>query len=82
MTGFILKIFILISFILNLTVESDEKLNNPNKNYINPYLSKVKTSKEISFEKLENLIKENNLEYKTSEEKFNQATYQLKATLK
>ena len=82
MTGFILKIFILISFILNLSVESNEKLNNSNKNNINPYLSKVKTLKEISFEKLENLIKENNLEYKTSQEKFNQATYELKATLK
>ena len=48
----------------------------------NPYLSKVKSLKEISFDELGEFIKKNNLEYKTFKEKFNQATYELKATLK
>ena len=47
-----------------------------------PYLSKVKSLKEISFDELGEFIKKNNLEYKTFKEKFNQATYELKAKLK
>ena len=82
MAGFILKIFIFISFFVNTNIKAGDVLNDTKKNNRNPYLSKVKSLKEISFEELGEFIKKNNLEYKTFKEKFNQATYELKAKLK
>ena len=82
MTGFILKIFIFIAFFVNTNIKAGDVLNDTKKYNRNPYLSKVKSLKEISFDELGEFIKKNNLEYKTFKEKFNQASYELKATLK
>ena len=82
MAGFILKIFIFIAFFVNTNIKAGDVLNDTKKYNRNPYLSKVKLLKEISFDELGEFIKKNNLEYKTFKEKFNQATYELKATLK
>ena len=82
MTGFILKIFIFIAFFVNTNIKAGDGLNETKKINRNPYLSKVKSLKEIRFDELGEFIKKNNLEYKTFKEKFNQATYELKATLK
>ena len=82
MAGFILKIFIFIAFFVNTNIKAGDGLNETKKINRNPYLSKVKSLKEIRFDELGEFIKKNNLEYKTFKEKFNQATYQLKAMLK
>ena len=81
MAGFILKFYI-HTFFVNTNIKAEEVLYDPKENNKNPYLLKAKTLKEISFDELGELIKENNLEYKAFKEKFNPATYELKATLK
>ena len=82
MAGFILKIFIFIAFFLNTNIKAGDGLNETKKINRKPYLSKVKSLQEIRFDELGEFIKKYNLEYKTFKEKFNQATYELKATLK
>ena len=71
MAGFILKIFIFIAFFVNTNIKAGDVLKDTKKNNRNPYLSKVKSLKEISFDELGEFIKKNNLEYKTFKEKFN-----------
>ena len=77
-----IKLIILSSFFIN--VRSEQKtivLENKAKTE-NPYLSESKEFKEIIFENLRDILVKNNQEYAAALERFNQAAYDLNATLK
>lgn len=81
-TKIIIKFLIITSFFVNLKVDANNFSYNKKGNKENPYLNKSKLSKEINFDELSKIIKKNNQEYKAALERFNQSSYELKATLK
>ncbi|MBW3044122.1 TolC family protein, partial [Prochlorococcus marinus] len=77
-----IKLIILSSLFINVRSEQKPTQVEQNNKHENPYLSKSKELKEISYENLRDLLVNNNLEYAAAIERFNQAAYDLKATLK
>ncbi|MBW3075847.1 TolC family protein, partial [Prochlorococcus marinus] len=77
-----IKLIILSCFFINVRSEQKPTLIKPNAINGNPYLSKSKELEEISFENLRDILVRNNQEYSAALQRLNQATYDLKATLK
>ena len=78
----LIKFLIVTSFLVNYKVDANSYLYQEKGIRENPYLNKSKLSKQINFDELSNIIKNNNQEYKAALERFNQSTFELKATLK
>ena len=81
-TFIFIKLIILSSFFIDVRSAQKTNLVEQKSKTENPYLSESKELKEISFENLRDMLIKNNQEYAAALERFNQAAYDLNATLK
>ena len=77
-----IKLILLSSCFIEVYSEQLNEVIKQNTKTENPYLSKTKKLKLINFKNLRDILVKNNQEYASAIERFNQAAYDLKATLK